>query len=155
MVRVVDGDIIQADADIIAHQVNCKGVMGAGLARQIKASFPNAFEAYEGLCRLHRYSGEELLGNCQLVISARPDHGRVVIANLFAQDRYGRDRRYTDYEAFHQCMETLDRKARAIHARTIALPYRIGCGLAGGDWELIYPMIESELSSFEVKLYRI
>lgn len=30
------GDILHTEADVICHQVNCKGVMGAGLAKQIR-----------------------------------------------------------------------------------------------------------------------
>lgn len=29
MIKVVDGDIFNCDADAILHQVNCQGVMGA------------------------------------------------------------------------------------------------------------------------------
>ena len=34
MFTFVSGDLLHADTDVIAHQVNCQGVMGAGLARQ-------------------------------------------------------------------------------------------------------------------------
>ena len=155
MIKILDGDVVYADADIIAHQVNCRGTMGAGLAKQIKFFFPEAFNAYESLCKQHRYDPDELLGNCQLVMSTKPNDDRVIIANLFAQDRYGRDRRFTDYDAFRQCMVALNRKAKSIYAKTIALPYKIGCGLAGGDWDKIYNIIENELAGFDVKLYRI
>ena len=30
MIKIVDGDILQAKEDIIAHQVNAMGVMGTG-----------------------------------------------------------------------------------------------------------------------------
>ena len=32
----VKGNLLEADVDVIMHQVNCKGVMGAGVARQIR-----------------------------------------------------------------------------------------------------------------------
>ena len=35
--RIVDGDILDIEKGIIVHQVNCQGVMGAGLAKQIKS----------------------------------------------------------------------------------------------------------------------
>ncbi|WP_223260709.1 hypothetical protein [Bacillus sp. LNXM65] len=41
MIKTVDGNILEASEDIICHQVNCKGVMGAGLAKQIKSKYPN------------------------------------------------------------------------------------------------------------------
>lgn len=35
-----NGDILKSKADIICQQVNCKGAMGAGLAKQIKEKYP-------------------------------------------------------------------------------------------------------------------
>lgn len=40
---VIRGDILQSDADIIVQQVNCRGVMGAGLAKQIASQYPEEF----------------------------------------------------------------------------------------------------------------
>ena len=39
----IRGDILQSDADIIVQQVNCRGVMGAGLAKQIASQYPEEF----------------------------------------------------------------------------------------------------------------
>ncbi len=36
MIKHVDEDLLQVQADVIAHQVNCQGVMGAGIAKQIR-----------------------------------------------------------------------------------------------------------------------
>ena len=36
MIKERKGNLLQADAPMIAHQVNCQGVMGAGIARQIR-----------------------------------------------------------------------------------------------------------------------
>ena len=41
------------------------------------------------------------------------------------------------------------------HKTTIALPYKIGCGRGGADWEVVYKIIEEELSSFEVELWKL
>lgn len=30
MIKTIEGNILDAEEDIICHQVNCKGVMGAG-----------------------------------------------------------------------------------------------------------------------------
>lgn len=40
---VIRGDILQSDADIIVQQVNCRDVMGAGLAKQIASQYPEEF----------------------------------------------------------------------------------------------------------------
>ena len=36
MIMEKRGNLLESTEDFIAHQVNCKGVMGAGVAKQIK-----------------------------------------------------------------------------------------------------------------------
>lgn len=50
MIKIVKGDILQASEDIIGHQVNCQGVMGAGLAKQIRNKYPHVYDEYRKLC---------------------------------------------------------------------------------------------------------
>jgi len=47
MIKYTDGDLVRdADQfDVIAHGCNCFCVMGAGIAPQIKAKFPEAYAA--------------------------------------------------------------------------------------------------------------
>ena len=49
MIRYIDGDLLKlADEghfDLIAHGANCFCVMGSGIAPQIKAKYPEAYEA--------------------------------------------------------------------------------------------------------------
>lgn len=47
----INGDILTIPTDgrptVVCHQVNCKGVMGAGLAKQIREKHPEVYEAYK------------------------------------------------------------------------------------------------------------
>ena len=45
------GNILDAKADAILHQTNCKGVMGAGLALQIRNKYPDVYAKYRILCK--------------------------------------------------------------------------------------------------------
>ena len=36
MIKIINGDLFDTDANIICHQVNCKGKMGSGVALQVK-----------------------------------------------------------------------------------------------------------------------
>lgn len=38
---------------------------------------------------------------------------------------------------------------------SVALPYKIGCGRGGADWEVIYKIIEGELKDYDVELWRL
>ena len=129
----VKGDVLNAPFQIIAHQVNCKGVMGAGLAKQIRNKYPDMFIAYKRICD----SEAAHLGDC-LGWYAHDGH---YIMNIFAQDGYGRDKTYTNYESMRVAfLNGIDkfRQEADIYEKdvqlTIAIPYMIGCGLAGGDW---------------------
>ena len=58
---------------------------------------------------------------------------------IFAQYDYGYGpRRYTNYEAFACCLENLNKLVPDYVP--IAFPYKIGCGLGGGDWDIIQLM---------------
>ena len=77
------------------------------------------------------------------------------VCNLFAQDMYGYNGKcYTNYTAFQSCLLKL--KSEIPSGSTIAMPYKIGCGLGGGDWAVILKMIENTLGdSHTVELWRL
>ena len=161
MLKIIDGDIFESGADIIAHQVNCQGVMGSGVARQVREKFPKVYEKYAMLCRLHKATGMPLLGMCLVepVNGVRRDQGPY-IANLFGQDEYGYDGRcYTDYDKLRESLARLHDIADALSCdygrkAKLAIPYLMGCHRGGGDWEIVSKMIEEELTDCDVTLYR-
>lgn len=132
-----EGDILQSGADVICHQVNCMGVMGGGLARQIRDKYPDVYQQYQSKCDADNYC----LGDVQYCGEAE-----VIIANMFAQFGYGRDKQYTDYDALKRCLKNV-RGALQIYSHhhsnyRVAFPHGLGCGLAGGDWAIVHGMID-------------
>lgn len=151
-VVVIDGNLLNAKAKYICHQVNCKGRMGSGVAKQIRAKYPEVYSAYLKLCNEGNESDSFwTFGQSQFV---QCDDGKVVI-NMFAQSSYGYDGAlYTDYGAFQSCLLNIKRNVPA--GEIIAMPYLIGCGLGGGDWEKISGLIETILSdTHHVELWRL
>ena len=140
MLYEVKGDIVKdTQYTIFCHQVNCKGVMGAGLAKQIRERYPSVYKDYMRECN----SGYLLLGS---KICTSTADGRICVS-MFAQDDYGHDKCYTDYKAFQIILDGLQDELQMFEANNpnplkIAFPKGIGCGLAGGDWNIIKPMIE-------------
>ena len=47
MITVINGDLLSSQEDYICHQVNCMGVMGAGVALQIKKVYPDVYNQYQ------------------------------------------------------------------------------------------------------------
>ncbi|WP_168898328.1 macro domain-containing protein [Bacillus sp. ISTL8] len=155
MIKVVEGDILQASEDIIGHQVNCRGVMGSGLAKQIRNKYPEAYDDYILFCKT--VPSSELLGCHQFVFVPDCDTRRFkIVANLFGQFNYGRQKGvlYTDYKALETCLSELKEYAKEDEL-SVALPYKLGCGLANGDWDnVVYPMIERIFTDYDVTLYK-
>lgn len=110
--------------------------MGAGLAKGIRNRFPLVYKEY---MKLYNDGGLKL-GKIQIV----PVEARLSIINMMAQDRYGRHRRYTDYKAFRNCLKEIKKFMNRYDYPDDKLyfPYKIGCNLAGGDWNIIKAMIE-------------
>lgn len=47
MIKYIKGDILDVTEGIIVQQVNCFGVMGAGLAKQIRDKWPKVYDNYQ------------------------------------------------------------------------------------------------------------
>lgn len=128
-------DITTVTSGIIIHQVNCKRTMGSGVALAIRRKWPKVYKAYI------KYS-EVKLGMVQVVKIKE----NLYVINLFGQEGYGRDRRYTDYSALQTCLKKVrDWKTKNHPNLKIYIPYKIGCGNAGGDWDIVSKIIEKVL----------
>lgn len=147
MITYYNGDILKSGADYICHQVNCKGIMGAGLALQIREAYPQLYDEYKNLCNI---MGANLLGQVNVYVTNNlksDNHINTVIVNMYAQEDYGRNKVQTDYEAFESCVRQIINlsKINDVYVSgkpVIAFPYKIGCGLAGGDWNIVEDIIK-------------
>lgn len=149
MITIKKGDVLRSRAIYICHQVNCMGVMGAGIAKQIKAVYPEVYEEYKRVCNEHRRNPAELLGQ-NLGVHVRD--GRMII-NLFGQLDYSRFRSCTDLSALRTACSPV---AGYIPPDVeIAMPYRIGCGLAGGDWGAVLDMLAEVFEHNSLVLYKL
>jgi O-acetyl-ADP-ribose deacetylase (regulator of RNase III) len=90
------------------------------------------------------------LGTWHLVTVEKEKH----VANLFGQYDYGRGKQYTDYESLRSALFGLVKIAEEFN-KSIAIPYGIGCGLAGGDWKEIYKIIEEVFEDYDVTIYKL
>ena len=53
MIEFRQGDILSADAEALVNSVNCVGIMGRGIALQIRKAFPENYNAYRAACHRH------------------------------------------------------------------------------------------------------
>lgn len=139
MIKHIKCDIFESGADVICHQVNCQGVMGSGVAKQVREKYPWVYADYKRLCNAAKDDPSRLLGYPQAILT---DIGYIV--NIFAQENFGYDGKcYTNYNALKTSFILLKNEMQnkpIFH--TIAIPYKIGCARGGGDWDVVYKMIE-------------
>lgn len=126
-------DIFSIDQGIILHQINCRKVMGAGLAKAIRDKYPKHYADF--------IADNPKLGK----ILITRIHPTLFIVGLYAQDAYGRDKRYTDYPALQECLQTISLLAARKPTLPIYAPKGIGAGLAGGDWQTIQNIFQATL----------
>ena len=162
-IPIVEGDIFESDANIIIHQVNCKGVMGSGVARQVKEKYPIVYKYYKAWCddetrNPKGLDSSALLGQAQFVYVTDSIVGDVVsnnriIVNLFSQDGYGYGIRcYTDYIAMRDGLLSVAQKCTK--EDKIGIPYLIGCCRGGGNWNVVSSMIEEIFNGYNVTFYK-
>ena len=160
MIKEVNGNLLTYPGiQVIGHQTNCLSVMGAGIAKQIKARWPEVFREYCDYCK-SQSDKHNLLGTIQVL---KTDDGKY-IANLFGEYSFcesiapyeeGGKPRHTDYDALWQCLRRLHIWMALNDIKTGGVPDHIGCGLAGGNWDgVVYPMIKDEFGDDEdITLY--
>lgn len=149
MIEHVSGNLItmakQGEITHLMHGCNCTGTMGSGLALAVRQAWPEAYTQYRDFHKMTLAGRQqriawELLGTIQFVPT-----DDITVVNAHTQPDYGRDRRYTDYEAIANCFEQLDDRLTGSDA-VVGLPYALGCGLGGGNQAIVNAMRETLLN---------
>jgi O-acetyl-ADP-ribose deacetylase (regulator of RNase III) len=133
--KIVYGDLLdlaeRGRFDIVVHGCNCRHVMGAGIALQIKKRWPEVYEIDRQ--REHR------LGTISTAYIFRNGVSFFVV-NGYTQLRPGRGHQ-VDLIAIREVFEQVQED---FCGKRIGYP-RIGAGLGGGDWTKISGIIEIAL----------
>jgi O-acetyl-ADP-ribose deacetylase (regulator of RNase III) len=143
---IENSNILEVKTGIICHQTNCIGVMGAGIALSIRQKWPIVYEQYKSYCK--QYEPSRILSNVQLV----KVNSHLFVANCFGQLKPGYGL-MTDYSAWDKILQRLFDNATSFNNLDIHFPYRIGCGLAGGDWNIIKNKIENFFNNSSIQVY--
>lgn len=121
MIKTIHQNIIESDAQYIAHQCNCISKNYSGLAKTIFDAFPEA----------NTYNSPRQFETISI-------HGKII--NMYSQIYPGKSK-YEDSKearliAFEKCLNLI---LDIPDLQSIVMPYNIGCGLACGDWfEYLY-----------------
>jgi O-acetyl-ADP-ribose deacetylase (regulator of RNase III) len=153
MIEIIAGDLLDAKEQYIAHQCNCVSQGASGVAAAIFNKFPYA-DCYSNRTQPDKAGIIKIFGNGQ--------DQRYVI-NMFAQVLPGkyrhtqfcakRDSMIDRFDAFEMCLFHI---SQIEGLENVAFPFRIGCGLAGGNWEGTYlPMLTRFADEMKEKNVRV
>lgn len=148
-IKIVDGNLLDATETYLCHQVNCVTRKAAHLAQQVFKKFP-----YADLYRTR--TQPDLPGG--VICSGNGQNQRLVV-NMLGQVHPGYAKWPNDsYPArlgfFKGCLDALEFIV-ALKGESLAFPWKIGCGAAGGDWTQYLPLIEDFARDKDVTLYRL
>ncbi|WP_298774157.1 macro domain-containing protein [uncultured Shewanella sp.] len=138
--NIINGDLVklsqQGHFDVIIHGCNCFCTMGAGIARQICQHFPQAYcadrQTKKGdVAKLGSYSSAK-------VITLQY---HLVVVNAYTQFHWSGEGVKADYDAIAHVFTLIKQDFSGLR---IGYPM-IGAGLAGGDWNVIAPIIDEAL----------
>ncbi|MEU6393658.1 macro domain-containing protein [Streptomyces sp. NPDC046939] len=142
-IRYTTGDAAAppgAGTRIIAHVCNDIGAWGRGFVRALSERWPEPEAAYRAWYR-DRAGNDFRLGAVQLV----PVNEGLWVANMIGQHgiRRAGGQPPVRYNAIDEALGALAECTIQLGA-SVHMP-RIGCGLAGGRWEEIEPLLDKHL----------
>ena len=171
-IKIIEGNLLDFPNNInsIAHSCNTRNIMGAGIAKQIKDRYPEAYEADTKAFNteydkdgqyvhwLGKFSKAEITNNHPFY----PFDDTGYIYNMYTQASIGKGRE-VHYEKFWQALKRVEQDLleRKINKHEydptpppiLGFPYGISCGLAGGNWGIIKAMIEDVFLDSPIETY--
>lgn len=132
MLTTRNGNMFDTTLDAVGHGANTFGLMGAGVAAQVRSRFPGGYSRYRQACR----DGDLTPGGAQ-VLPPEETGGRWLV-NIASQDRPGRHARMHWIETgLRVALTTLADSG----VRGLAIP-EIGCGIGGLALKDLLPVLQ-------------
>jgi O-acetyl-ADP-ribose deacetylase (regulator of RNase III) len=145
MIEVITGDLFEASEQYICHQCNCVTNKAAHLAKDVFNRFPYA-DIYSGRLNPDAPGTVIIKGNGQdqryvaaLLGQYYPGFPKYPDSNL--------DGTKVREKYFHRALVRL---AKTPGLQSVAFPWKIGCGAAGGSWEHYLGTLENFAKYVEV-----
>ncbi len=134
-IEFVAGDLFanEHQTQAFAHGCNCQGSMGAGIAKEFRARYPQMFEQFRAKCKAN--PREFNLGDAWLWKSEADPW----VFNLGTQEEIWHAR--ASYQAIETALTAMKTMALSEGLRSIAMP-RIGVGYGGLSWKKVKAIVE-------------
>ena len=135
------GNIFDSNAQALVNPVNCRGVMGAGLAKQFANRYPRLLKEYKEDCA----AGLVKLGEVKLYWM---DDGKIVV-NLPTKDHW---QEKSDLDMVVKGLADLNAALYDFGIESVAIP-PVGAGLGGLEWEVVNEAIINNISKDGLIVY--
>lgn len=132
MLRYSRKNIFEISVQTIVNTVNCVGVMGKGIALEIRKRFPDIYQHYVAACK----KGEVRIGRLRLYKEQVP-----WVLNFPTKRHWKGDSRL---EYIERGLKTFVKGYKKSGIQSIAFP-KLGCGSGGLAWKNVKPMMEKYL----------
>ncbi len=134
------GDIFDSKAQVIVNTVNCKGVMGKGLALSFKQRYPAMFTTYQQECR----TGKLRIGRPTLYQASTP-----WILNFPTKDDW---RWPSKLEYLEKGLEYVVANYKKAGIKSIAFP-KLGAQNGKLSWNDVGPLMAKYLSQLDIDVH--
>lgn len=162
IVCIKRGNVLNAPETCIVHQCNCTTRLPHGLSNAIATRYPEC-DVYSRRGGTTRNIASQPDTPGTIKVFATKDRSKQIICFL-AQWAPGRPHRYSHIYPpppsedtllqrtvwFQQCLRALELR---VGQTTVAIPHKIGCGLAGGLWDDYEKMLQESSVNFIVYCY--
>lgn len=144
--KIIEGDLIEmfskGEFDTIIHGCNCQHVMGAGIAGQINNIFPQALFSDKNNSNI----GDIRKLSNWTSAAVQTEGGYGIIINLYTQFNPGKNLSISALDlGLYKLSQSLSKDVK------IGIP-QIGCGIAGGNWDEVQPIIEKYFSEHNLTI---
>ncbi len=166
-INVIKGNILYAKDKYIVHQTNCCTINAKGLAKDLFKKYPWA-NIYKNRENKHSTPGTiEISSAVNIPMGCRDISGRTsanvkdkIIVGLMGQYYPGKANYSDTVENRQQWFKSGLLKLSELlkPGDTVAFPYKIGCGLAGGDWNTYMNIITEwckSLNGITINIYKL
>src|SRR5947209_897191 len=139
-IRYQKGDIFDSKAQVIVNTVNCKGVMGKGLALAFKQKYPGMFPVYQEECK----TGKLRIGRPTLYQQSTP-----WILNFPTKNDW---KLPSKLEYLDKGLEYFVANYKKAGIKSIAFP-KLGAQNGKLSWDEVGPLMAKYLSQLDIDVY--
>lgn len=155
MIEIIEDDLFNSKEKYLCHQCNCISKRSAHLAKDVFTHYP-----YSDV-----YSGREIVDTPGSIKVCGDGADQRYVINMFGQ-YYPGNPKYPESKIdgikarekyFHKCLMEI---AKIDNLKSLAFPFGIGCGAAGGNWEYYFGTLKNfekyvnEKQGAKVYIYR-